>query len=74
MPHHSSPSAIKSVEVGGNENTKKIALALQKDGFDVRPILSPTVKEGTERLRICLHSFNTEEEIALLCDRLKELT
>ena len=73
MPDYSSPSAIKSVKIGGNDQTKKIALALQNEGFDVRPILSPTVKEGTERLRICLHSFNTEEEIALLCDRLKEL-
>ncbi|HZJ21322.1 MAG TPA: 8-amino-7-oxononanoate synthase, partial [Pricia sp.] len=29
----------------------------------VRPILSPTVPEGQERLRICLHTFNTEKEI-----------
>lgn len=73
LPQHSSPSAIKSVQIGGNNNTRKTATILQNEGFDVRPILSPTVKEGTERLRICLHSFNTEEEIALLCDRLKEL-
>ena len=32
-------------------------------GFNVRPIVAPTVKEGTERLRICLHAFNSEEEI-----------
>lgn len=69
-----SPSAIKSVLIGGNSATKKTSELLYSKGFDVRPILSPTVKEGTERLRICLHSFNTEEEIVLLCDQLKALT
>jgi len=36
---------------------------LIQKGFDVRAILSPTVKEGEERLRICIHSYNTEKEI-----------
>lgn len=73
LPDQATISAIKSIQIGGNDETKKSAHSLQEDGFDVRPILSPTVKEGTERLRICLHSFNTDEEIALLCDRLKKL-
>ncbi|MEL7002965.1 MAG: 8-amino-7-oxononanoate synthase, partial [Bacteroidota bacterium] len=42
-------------------------------GFDVRPILSPTVKQGQERLRICLHSYNNEEEISSLIDVLNKL-
>ena len=32
--------------------------------FDVKPILSPTVPEGQERLRFCLHGFNSKEEIS----------
>lgn len=72
-PDFTSPSAIKSILIGGNSETKRAAELLQGKGFDVRPILSPTVKEGTERLRICLHSFNTEEEIVLLCDQLKAI-
>ena len=40
-----------------------MATQIQKNGFDVRPILSPTVPLGQERLRICLHSFNTSEQI-----------
>ncbi|MFK8037594.1 MAG: aminotransferase class I/II-fold pyridoxal phosphate-dependent enzyme [Crocinitomicaceae bacterium] len=32
-------------------------------GFAVRPIVSPVVPEGFERIRICLHSFNTKEQI-----------
>ena len=71
LPEFSSPTPIKSVMIGGNSQTKALAGELQESGYDVRPILSPTVKEGTERLRICLHSFNTEEEIILLCDQLK---
>ncbi|GHE65359.1 aminotransferase class I/II-fold pyridoxal phosphate-dependent enzyme [Roseivirga thermotolerans] len=74
LPENASPSAIKAVVVGGNDKTKSVASELLQLGLDVRPILSPTVKEGTERLRICLHSFNTEEEIVLLCGQLKRLT
>lgn len=70
-PGFSTPSPIKSVLIGGNDKTKALAVELQTAGYDIRPILSPTVKEGTERLRICLHSFNSEEEIILLCDQLK---
>ena len=46
-----------------NERVKKAAEFIQQAGFDIRAILSPTVPEGTERLRICLHSFNSPEEI-----------
>jgi 8-amino-7-oxononanoate synthase len=58
-----SESPIQVVKIGGNEETKKVAESIRAKGFDVRPILSPTVKEGEERLRICLHTFNTEKEI-----------
>lgn len=59
----SSHSAIQTILCPGNENVRQLANALQEKGFDVRPILSPTVPKGTERLRICLHTFNTDEEI-----------
>ncbi len=58
-----SNSAIQSVIFAGNENVKKAADNLQKNGFDVRAILSPTVAAGKERLRICLHAYNTGQEI-----------
>ena len=58
-----SKSAIQSAIIPGNERVKSIAHQLQSKGFDVKPILSPTVPEGQERLRFCLHSFNTEIEI-----------
>ena len=68
-----SDSPIQSIVIGGNKKTKDIAQGLQSKGLDVRPILHPTVAEGTERIRICLHSFNAQAEIALLCEQLKAL-
>ncbi len=59
-----SKSAIQSAIIPGNENVKRIAHQFQEKGFDVKPILSPTVPEGQERLRFCLHSFNSKEEIS----------
>ena len=59
-----SKSAIQCAIIPGNQRVKKIADQLQQKGFDVRPILSPTVPEGQERLRFCLHSYNSEIEIA----------
>ena len=58
-----SKSAIQSAIIPGNQNVKNIAKRIQEKGFDVKAILSPTVPEGQERLRICLHSYNTKEEI-----------
>lgn len=58
-----SNSAIHCCVVPGNEIIKNIAQKLQHKGFDVKPILSPTVAEGQERLRFCLHSYNSESEI-----------
>jgi len=58
-----SNSAIQSCIVSGNSTVKKRAELLQKNGFDVRPILSPTVPVGQERLRFCLHAYNTYQDI-----------
>ncbi|TBO40514.1 aminotransferase class I/II-fold pyridoxal phosphate-dependent enzyme [Pedobacter kyonggii] len=68
-----SESSIQGILFSSNETTKLAATALQSKGFDVRAILSPTVASGKERLRICLHNFNTDEEIISLVNHLKEL-
>lgn len=65
-----SNSAIHCCVISGNEKTKNIASNLQKEGFDVKAILSPTVPEGKERLRFCLHSYNTRTEITTILERL----
>lgn len=61
-----SQSAIQCIIIPGNDAVKKLAERIQTRGLDVRPILSPTVPKGQERLRICLHSFNTTEQITSL--------
>ena len=66
-----SPSAIQCIIISGNEKCRFMASELQKSGLDIRPILSPTVPIGKERLRICLHDFNTEEEIFRIFEVLK---
>ncbi|GGX07770.1 aminotransferase class I/II-fold pyridoxal phosphate-dependent enzyme [Aquimarina muelleri] len=59
-----SNSAIHCCIIPSNENVKKVAFHIQKKGFDIKPILSPTVAKGKERLRFCLHSYNSKEEIS----------
>lgn len=56
-------SAIHSILSPGNDNAKNLAETCKAAGFDVRPILSPTVPKGKERLRICLHAFNTQNQM-----------
>lgn len=67
----STPSAIQCFMLDGNEAATKASEFLKSKGMDVRAIKSPTVKAGTERLRICLHSFNSEEQIASLVQTLR---
>lgn len=66
-------SSIQTVIIPGNMEVRSASTILEENGFDVRPILSPTVAEGKERLRICIHAFNTEKEIRKLTDILAEL-
>lgn len=61
-----SNSPIQCIVLKSNEMARETAKQLQMNNLDVRPILSPTVAQGTERIRICLHSFNTENELTLL--------
>ncbi len=68
-----SPSAIQCIIIAGNERCREVGLKLQNEGLDIRPIVSPTVPKGKERLRICLHEFNTEEEVLRIFEVLKKL-
>lgn len=61
-----SRSAIQPVLIPGNENVKRVANILAENGFDVRPVMSPTIKEGSERLRICLHATDRRKDIEQL--------
>ena len=64
-------SPIQSVIVPGNENTLAFSKHLADHGFYVKAILSPTVSKGSERVRICIHSFNTADQIDQLVSVIK---
>lgn len=64
-------SPIQGIIIPGNEMVMKTAQKLQDKGFDIRPIRYPSVAAGTERLRICLHNYNSKEEIRELISLLK---
>lgn len=68
-----SSSAIQCVVIPGNNKVKQVAAHLQQHGYNIKPILSPTVPQGQERLRFCLHSYNTQQEISGVLNRLKAI-
>lgn len=66
-------SAIHCVFISGNQQAISFSEELKENGFDVRPIRSPAVPKGKERLRICVHLHNSDQEILALCDHIKEI-
>jgi 8-amino-7-oxononanoate synthase len=66
-----SNSPIQVIEFSNLDECKQKALQLQESGFAVKAILPPTVPTGSQRLRICIHAFNTKEEIDRLVSLLK---
>ncbi|WP_042719845.1 pyridoxal phosphate-dependent aminotransferase family protein [Flavobacterium sp. B17] len=70
--HENSP--IQAIMIPDNEQLRRLKNTLSDNGFLAYAIFSPTVKEGTERLRICLHSFNKTEEIIGLTKVIKDFT
>ncbi|WP_312901209.1 aminotransferase class I/II-fold pyridoxal phosphate-dependent enzyme [Chryseobacterium taichungense] len=68
--HENSP--IQAIIIPDNEQLSTLKNTLSENKFLAYAIFSPTVKEGTERLRICLHSFNKTEEIIGLTRIIKD--
>jgi 8-amino-7-oxononanoate synthase len=62
----SNPGPIQLIQVPSNDAVLKAAKRLCELGLDVRAIRSPTVPVGKERLRICLHYFNSDLAIEQL--------
>lgn len=69
-----SATPIQGIVIPGNEAVKQAAASLQKNGLDVRPILYPTVPKGSERLRIVLHSFNTNDDVMEVIGSMKSIS
>ena len=58
-----SESPIQSIIIPGNKNALMVSQELEETGYYAKAILYPTVPRGKERLRIVIHSFNTEEQV-----------
>lgn len=66
-----SQSAIHSLVVGSNEKADLLEKKLALKNIYAKAIKSPTVKEGTERVRFCIHAFNTKQETDLLIEQIQ---
>ncbi|MCB9229635.1 MAG: aminotransferase class I/II-fold pyridoxal phosphate-dependent enzyme [Deltaproteobacteria bacterium] len=63
-------SAIYSFRFSCADTLNQLCQDLKDSGLLALPIRSPTVRRGTERLRVVLHVHNTEGQIVNLCQRL----
>jgi len=68
------PSGIQCIFLEGNNAVVSMGKILSRRGFDVGAIRSPTVQKGKERIRICVHNHNSDEEILELCEHFNQLS
>ncbi|MEM8907783.1 MAG: 8-amino-7-oxononanoate synthase [Bacteroidota bacterium] len=66
-----SDSAIQSLVLPGATLAKDCSQLLEHHGFYAKAIVYPTVAKDSERIRICLHSFNSTQDIDALSDQIK---
>lgn len=69
-----SDTQIQSLIIPGNDQVITQSQKLKEAGINALPIRKPSVPEGKERIRFCLHSYNTQEEIDLLFKTLNKAT
>jgi 8-amino-7-oxononanoate synthase len=60
---YSSNSPIKCLKVDGAAESLRISKEIRKAGYMVKAIRYPTVPKGTDRIRLCIHKHNTEDQI-----------
>lgn len=65
-------SPIQVVHFDRIDSLKEVSKELLNQKIAIKPIYSPTVPVGKERLRICIHSFNLPQEIELLTRTIQE--
>ena len=68
-----SESWIQCLLVPGARPVRRVGEALRSKGLDALPIRSPTVAEGQERIRVCLHAHNTLAEVDRLLGAVDEV-
>ena len=68
-----SHTAVQPLIIGGNEETLKLAAALDEYSMWVPAIRPPTVPVGTSRLRVSLSAAHSHDDLAKLDDALQTL-
>ncbi|KAF2688258.1 PLP-dependent transferase [Lentithecium fluviatile CBS 122367] len=69
LPSTCPQSPIFSIQL---QDPKALASFLQKREMMVRAVVPPTVPEGTQRVRVCLHAGNTVEDVRRLVGAMGE--
>lgn len=64
-------SPIYSLRFSNTNLLREASASLKEKGVGALPIYSPTVQKGKERLRLSLHAHNSEDEIQLCIDALR---
>ncbi|ORZ30359.1 pyridoxal phosphate-dependent transferase [Catenaria anguillulae PL171] len=73
LPLVPSSTHIQGILIPGNQRVVRIARELLNRGMYTLPIRSPTVAPGAERIRICLHAYNSMVAVDDLCLAVKDL-
>ncbi|GAA5830752.1 hypothetical protein JCM5353_008301 [Sporobolomyces roseus] len=77
-PHYSSshlptsPPQTSSIIPLLTSSPRPLATFLQERGYLVRPITYPTVPKGMERVRVCLHAGNSEDDVEGLVEGVRK--
>ena len=66
-------SPIKMLQIESLDTIQLLVSQLLAANISIKPILYPTVPIKQQGLRICLHSFNSLDEISALCSVLSSL-
>ncbi len=64
--------AIVPIPLGSAHAALEAGRRLQAAGFDVRAVRPPTVPEGTSRLRVVCHAFNSEDDLQRLLAAMRD--
>lgn len=73
IPARHGHSPIYALIVPGNPAVLQLSSLLQSKGYEVKAIRSPSVPAGKERIRICVHTYNSDTEIINLCNLIKQI-
>jgi 8-amino-7-oxononanoate synthase len=66
-------SPIQMIDFTNADHCLRAANGLNECGFAVKAILPPTVDVNSSRIRICLHAFNSQEEVVKLSEALLKI-